>query len=423
MRSLKRRRNSTVQPSPEAMKIALTVSVLFILINLAMATAQAQTYQVIHNFTGGLDGAQPSAGVTLDRAGNLYGTATLGGSHDHGTVFQLRRSGSSWTLSPLYSFKDNGDGNDPIARVVFGPNGSLYGTTYGGTVYNLRPPASFCKTAICLWTLTTLAGDLSHPGYGDLVFDSAGNIFGTTMSGGAYDYGEVFELSPSDGHYTETALYSFSRDDPAGVYPYNGVVFDQAGNLYGTTHQSGSEGYGGVFELSPAGPPWRESVLHTFSGGRLDGGLTVAGVIFDQWQNLYGATSYYGPLYSGTIFELTPYLQWNFDLLYSLGNCDCNDGPYASLTMDASGNLYGTNYFDADHDLDMGSIFKLSPNGDGSWTYTDLHDFTGGADGAYPISNVVIDADGNLFGTAGRGGTGTACGVAGCGLVWEITAH
>lgn len=409
-----------IRSSVRAVSIAFVLAAACALPVAVTSTAQAQTYHVIYNFTKGYDGGQPSAGVTLDRAGDLYGTATVGGTYNQGTIFQLKRSGSDWTLSSLYSFRDNGDGKDPIARVVFGPNGSLYGTTYAGTVYNIRPPLSFCKTVSCPWTLTTLASDLQHPGYGDLAFDSLGNLYGTTSSGGIYDYGEVFELSPSNGHYTETAIYNFSRNDPGGVYPYNGVVFDNAGNLYGTTHQSGSGGYGAVFELSPAGPPWTESVLHAFSGNP-DGGYLVAGVIFDQAQNLYGATSYYGPLHSGTIFELTPYQQWNFDLLYSMGSCDCNSGPYASLTIDASGNLYGTNYYNADHDLDMGSIFKLSPNGDGSWTYTDLHDFTGGSDGAYPISNVVTDAYGNLFGTASRGGTGKACGVAGCGIVWEIT--
>ncbi len=403
------------------LRLGFTLILLVVFATLAPA-AHAQTYQVIYNFQGTLDGGQPSAGVTLDKAGNLYGTATVGGARNKGSVYELKRSGSGFSLSPLYSFTAGSDGDDPIARVIFGPNGTLYGTTYNGTVYNLRPPATFCKTVICPWNLAVLTHDLQHPGYGDLLFDAAGNIYGTTIFGGTYDYGEVFELSPSAGSYTETPIYSFSRDDPAGVYPQNGVVFDQAGNLYGTTHQSGSGGYGGVFELTPAGPPWSEATIYSFTGA-LDGGEAVAGVIFDRDQNLYGAASYYGPLHSGTIFELTPYSQWNFDLLYALGNCNCAAGPWASLTMDASGNLYGTNYYDANNGDAKGSIFELSPNGDGTWTYVELHDFTGGADGAYPISNVVIDAEGNLFGTASRGGTSTTCGLAGCGVVWEITPN
>jgi uncharacterized repeat protein (TIGR03803 family) len=408
------RQNCICRIEDRVLHIALTLAALFALCAMAAPVAQAQTYHVIYNFTDTRDGAYPSAGVTLDRAGSLYGTTTEGGNDQYGTVYKLKLSGSQWTLSPLYSFSDGDDGSDPTARVIFGPNGTLYGTTSSGTVYNLRPPTTFCRTVICFWTLTSLVHDLHTPGYGDLLFDSAGNIYGTTVYGGSNHYGEVFELTPSAGGYTENTVFSF--DQTTGVYPKNGVVFDQDGRLYGTTYEYGpGDGVGTVFQLTKSGSDWNFSLIYSFVE-RLDGAYPYAGVIFDSSYNLYGATSYDGPDGHGTIFEMGPENEWNYNLLCSFTRG--SGGPRASLTMDANGNLYGTNYYNAGTGFNMGSIFKMSPNGDGTYTYTDLHDFAGGPnDGEYPISNVSIDANGNLFGTASEGGQ------YGYGIVWEITPN
>src|SRR5664279_4129579 len=175
-----------------AMAFALTV------VSTQAAHAQVGTLEVLHTFTGGTDGAAPDAGLTMDRAGNLYGTANVGGSggSGHGTVFKLKRSGSGWTFSVLYAFTGNLDGGGPEARVIFGPNGNLYGTTTGGgpdnhgVVFRLSPPASFCRSISCPWTETVLyrftgGADGGSPETGDVVFDQAGNLYGTTAVGGS----------------------------------------------------------------------------------------------------------------------------------------------------------------------------------------------------------------------------------------------
>ena len=192
---------------PHSATVAILLMLLFFLLVLLLVLltpqpAQAQTFKVIYNFTGGQDGGAPGAGLTMDRAGNLYGTATGGGSSGNGTVFKLSHKGSGkgsgWVLAPLYSFQGGNDGATPIARVIFGPDGSLYGTTtYGGiqgcrfgydtcgTVFKLQPPPVACKTALCPWTETVLyrftgGSDGGHPQNGDLLFDQSGTLYGTT---------------------------------------------------------------------------------------------------------------------------------------------------------------------------------------------------------------------------------------------------
>ena len=206
----KRQSQSFIRENSLAATAALAMAIGFALIFTLAQSAQAQTYQVIYNFTGGQDGAYPEAGLT-ERGGKLYGTAYQGGSFNRGTVFKLAPNGSGWVFSTLYSFTGHADGSAPIARVVFGRDGTLYGTTeFGGhncgvgcgTVFHLRPPATFCRTVLCPWTETVLYqfsgfGDGANPGYGDLTFDQAGNIYGTTFFGGVNAQGVVYELTPS----------------------------------------------------------------------------------------------------------------------------------------------------------------------------------------------------------------------------------
>jgi len=355
--------------SSGAVSVALAIVVM--LIAVAPQPAQAQTFSVLHTFTGGADGGNPDAGLTWDKAGNLYGTAHGYGSGGHGTVYRLTHGDSGWAFSPLYAWSGGVGGAAPLARVVFGPNGILYGTTtvYDyGTVFNLRPPATAaCKTLLCPWTETVLHTfeilDGDYPGYGDLLFDQAGNIYGTTTFGGSSRLGTVYELTPSG---TESVLYSFAGSD--GETPENGLIFDNAGDLYGTTANGGGSGCNGsgcgtVFELTPVGScTWTLKTLHNFTAGG--------------------------------------------------GEC----GPYGTLVMDGSGNLYGTTKCDGA--TGNGNVFELAyPN----WTYTSLYDFTNGSDGGNPTSNVIFDASGNLYGTASTGGN-LSCGSGeGCGVVWKIT--
>ena len=403
-------------------------------------SAQAQTYKVIYNFTGGKDGEHPG-GLTLDRAGNLYGTAwhggytggDCGGESGCGTVFKLSNKGSGWVLNPLYNFTGGNDGAYPTARVIFGPDGSLYGTTTEGgdddfgLVFNLRPPATACKTVLCFWTETVLyaftgGNDGAAPGTGALIFDHAGNIYGTASGRGSGGWGNVYELVRSNDGWTLNVVYGFTGGSDGGD-PTSGVIFDNSGNLYGVTTERGDLGCGlGVgcgtaFQLTPSGPGWIENVLYTFLDGS-DGAYPFGGLIFDQSHNLYGTTCCGGSGGGGTVFMLTPSEGgWTFTLLY--GFAGSGGGPTASLIMDNSGNLYGTTQSGGAHGA--GSVFELTP-GNSGWTYTSLHDFTGGStDGGNPRAGVVLDANGNLYGTAPYGGKFGCEQDRGCGVVWEVT--
>ena len=398
-----------------------TISSMFVLLIVcallvaASMAAQAQTFSVIHNFTGtGGDGVNPDAGVTL-RAGSLYGTTCCGGSNNHGTVYQITQVGSNWVTMPISLFA--GGGFNPIARVVFGPDGHPYGTTSDspegpGRVFDLIVPLTICKTANCFWKENVLykfqgGADGAYPGYGDVVWDEQGNIYGTTTAGGASNLGAVYELTPAGNSYTGSALYNFSGTD--GKTPLGGVVLDGRGDVFGTTLSGGAYGVGTVFKLTKQDGRWVESTMHDFEGSS-DGSGPYAGLLLDSFGNLYGTTSGGGVGHGGTVFELIPSGEsYTFKLLYSFSNAS-GCGPFAGLTFDGVGNLYGTTRCGGANRL--GTVFELTNTGNG-WTYTSLHDFTGG-DGAYPISNVTIDANGNLYGTASTGGSQNL------GVVWMI---
>jgi uncharacterized repeat protein (TIGR03803 family) len=381
--------------------------------------AHAQTFSVIHNFTGGPRGQGSLAGVTI-RGNVLYGTTS---SYDNcGTVYQLTHSGSNWLFSTLAPLNHS---CNPMARVVFGPDGHLYGTSGNGgpydagTVFKLTPPVGPCKDAACYWTVKNLhdfgsGTDGRNPELGDLIWDQQGNIYGTTNSGGTSGNGTVYELTPSGNGYTESVLYSFSGAAD-GANPDAGLVFDNKGNLFGTTVSGGSYD-GTVFELTYIpGVGWTEHVIYDFPNVD-DGGLPVAGLIFDSSGNLYGATSHAGSGWGGTVFELSPSGDtWTFKVLYSFSGQQWDGGPKATLTMDGVGNLYGTTGNDGIYGA--GNVFKLI-NTQNGWVYMSLHDFTGNSDGSGPIGGLAIDSGGTLYGTTVGGGDQNCPG--GCGVVWMI---
>jgi len=411
---------------------------LVICVCAAIAIApQAQTFSVIHSFTGAPDGANPSAGLTLDRAGNLYGTTTWGGDTGGGTVFRLSRHSSGWTLTPLYNFHGP-DGLEPQGRVTFGPDGTLYGTTAlgqgdscsCGNVFNLKPPPSRPTSALVPWVETVIHQFSPTPGEGidpsgDLAFDSAGNLYGTTQAGGMWNHcsggvgcGAVYQLTRSGSGWTENVIWALQGQSD-GEYPVDGVTIDAAGNLFVTSIQGYYQNnWGAVFELSPSNGGWIETTLYDFPSG--GGMVPFAGVILDHAGNLYGATSA-SPNGGGTVFELSPSGGgWNFQTLFNLtGPGSGRTGPFARLLMGVAGNLYGTTY--ADGAYGKGSVFKLTP-GNSGWTFTSLYDFTGGSDGANPIDGLVMDVNGNLYGTTWQGGsTASSCYNYQCGVVFEIT--
>jgi len=383
-------------------------------------TAKAQTFQVLYNFSGGADGFAPN-GLAMDRFGNFHGT-TLGPGlcwrGSCGAVFKFSHRDTGWVFTPLYRFRGGSDGSSPHAGVTVAPDGSLYGTTiaggggscdYGalpgcGTVYQLRPPPTRCASVLCPWSDTVIysfqnGSYLASP-YAAVTLDQSGNVYGTALSQATGYEGGVFELSRSQGGWNYSLLFGFDGSD--GGEPYGAVIFDQAGNIYGTTS-------GNVFKLSHSGAGWIESVLVP-----LGQAYPYAGLISDSAGNLYGTTAGGGQYDDGSVFELSPvnggYL---FSVLYSqfISHYGVDRGPFAKLVMDRAGNLYGTQYGGGAYE--DGMVFKLTP-ASGGWTFTDVHDFTG-SDGANPLGDLVLDENGNLFGTAQSGGTG------GSGVIWEIT--
>jgi uncharacterized repeat protein (TIGR03803 family) len=387
----------------------------FALLALAVA-AQAQTLSVLHNFTGGTDGSYPTAGVTFDQQGRIYGTASSDGRYDSGVVYRLVHEGEGWVLSPIYSFNfHDHDGNTPYARVVFGPDGLLYGTTNVGgahdfgTVFSLRPPATACTAALCPWDETILysftgGADGGYPYYGDLIFDQAGNIYGTTYAGGSSSQGVIFKLTRSGSGWTESVLWGFSRGSD-GANPLSGVIFDNAGNLYGTTSSGGSNSLGTVYELSPTQSGWSETTLYSFTNN--DNGGGSGGLIMDAQGDLFGITG--GSDSGGAAYELTPQNgSWSFALLQKFQGFF---GAVAAPTFDSNGNLYGPLSNDGSDDL--GEIFRLTPSGN-QWLYSPYYQFTSSGSGAEPYGAVLFDASGNMYGTAFDLGAGE-------GTVWEIT--
>jgi len=406
---------------------AIAACISALLLAVLSLPAHGQSFQVLHSFTDGLDGSEPWATVIVDQRGNLYGTTLYGGANNLGTVFKLTHQGAGWVFNPLYSFTSS-DGVFPEAPLTIGPDGTLFGTTiYGGagdagTVYNVRPPSNPCRTTICLWNETVLhsftgSPDGGQPGYGPLVFDQAGNGYGTTISGGINNGGVVYRLSRSQGAWTESVVYTLTVP-VTGIEPYSGLVFDRAGNLYATASTAGGLGTGTVYELTNSEMGWAGQTLYAFPVRDPGAGAApYGGVVRDAAGNLYGTTTSGGANGQGTIYELT-YSggSWSENVLFNFSGVDI--GPKNSLAMDASGNLYGTNFQGGGYQ--HGNVFRLSFS-NGQWVYTDLHDFTGGEDGELPEGGVAIDANGNLYGTTSSGGTINGNCTLGCGVVWEIT--
>jgi uncharacterized repeat protein (TIGR03803 family) len=414
------------------MKLKLSVfTKLIALAAVFCSVSYAQTFSVIHTFTGAGDGEFPSAGVTL-RAGILYGTASKGGDAEHpnGAVYQISRLGSLWATTTLYLFQDPHGEYNPLARVMFSPDGHLYSTTHLGTgngegsVFQLTPLLTICKTSNCFWTkkvlhVFTSSPDGSQPDTADIAFDPQGNIYGTTRYGGSVLGGMVYQMQRSGDSWKENTLYNFGTPVGDGYNPAGGVIRDKNGNLFGTTVGGGAHDFGTVWELTNTpGVGWTETILYSFQNAG-DGKSPWAGLVMDQSGNLYGATNDGGSAGGGTIFELSPSgNSWTFNVLYSLAG-QAGGGVEAALSIDAAGNLYGTAVWNGAH-RPYGSVFKLTNTGNG-WTYTSLHDFTGGEDGANPMSSVAIDTDGTLYGTAYAGGSRQGiCSVMGCGTVWMI---
>jgi len=374
---------------------------------LAQATAPTTvpTETVLYSFANfAPKGANPYGGVIRDQAGNLYGTTASGGTANAGVVYEVNPGGH---VTTLYNFTGGADGGYPLGELIRDPAGNLYGTTvYGGTAFGGTANAGVVYRLdpggreTVLYSFTGLY-DGGNPTAG-LIRDSSGNLYGTAEFGGfPYFCGVVFKVDTSGN---ETVLYSFTGGND-GCYPAGGVIRDSAGNFYGTTYNGGSADAGVVFKLDTTG---NETVLHSFTGGYFtedaDGGYPIAGVVRDSAGNLYGTTSFGGTATAraGVVFKLDA--AGNETVLHNFTGGADGGYPIAGVVLDAPGNLYGTTSNGGNLGsmcFGCGVVFRV----DAAGNETVLHSFTGG-DGASPQASVIQDSAGNLYGTTGFGGAG-----------------
>ena len=366
------------------------------------------TFTTLHSFTGS-DGNKSFAGLLQGKNGNLYGTTYFGGAKNDGEVFQITPAGKLTVLHSFCSTSGCADGEYSYAVPIQGADGNFYGTTYlggskgDGTVFKISPGGA-------LTTVHSFGGaDGSQPLAG-LAAGSDGNFYGTTNLGGSHNSGSVFKITPTG---RLTTLHSFCAKTACtdGQNPYAGLIRATDGNLYGTTLSGGAHGYGTVFKISPSGTI---STLYSFcaQSGCADGEFPQTGVVQASNGNLYGTTILGGAYASGTIFELT--LSGTLTTLYSVcPQSGCPDGNYlyAGLIQAKDGNLYGIMQVGGAHG--SGTIFKITLSG----TLTTLYSFCSlpaCADGQYPAAALIQTGNGNLYGTTADGG------VHGDGTVFSI---
>jgi uncharacterized repeat protein (TIGR03803 family) len=392
------------------------LAVLAIAVLLARATEAAPNYRVLHAFTGGADGGGLYGGVILDSHGNVFGGTSGGGDFGQGAVFKLKNTGGRWNETVLHSFSLHSDGESPIGTLASDAAGNLYGTTATGgahdvgTVFELSPNLDPTNG----WNFQVLCESGSDYG---LTLDQAGNLYGP-MGPGKYGKGAVTELSPGSKGWTETYLYSFCPTSCLdGDEPTSPLTCDASGNLYGATEGGGKGNLGVVFQLEHTSGGWKEHVLHNFPAFSTDGYDPDGGLTLDQKGNVYGTASQGGSLGNGAVFELTRGAdgRWKETILYDFPDAFHNGGGAdAGVIFDQAGNLYGTTPGGGDPNCQCGVVFKMTPGANGKWTYSVLHRFTG-ADGFDPEAGLTLDSKGNIYGTTVAGGAN------GSGVVFEIT--
>lgn len=397
--------------SPRTIRAWSTACMLALAVVVGPVTSHSQSFTVLYTFLCGADGASPKSTPLLDAAGNLFGTTVGGGSEGSGTVFQVGQGGVE---TVLHSFGGQpSDGGEPeFDGLTLDQAGNLYGTTPqggsngAGVAFKLAPD----RTESILHNFLGSSRDGYEP-FGTLLLDAQGNLYGTASGGGDAlcsngGCGIIFKLAPS---LKESRLYTFTPAPDAGT-PIAGLIRDARGNFYGTTEHGGSRNVGAVFELSASGT---ESVLHSFLGS--DGSSPMAGLVRDSAGRLYGTAPFGGSSGFGTVFVVTP--TGRAKVLHTFRGAPNGATPYGGLVRDGSGNLYGLTYGGGSgpcndgYELGCGEIFELSPTGQ----ETVLYSFTGTTDGEYPFAGLARDDAGNLYGTTSQGGAN------GCGTVFKFT--
>lgn len=412
------RRRFMTRKSSAVVKSVLLVTALAVGLS---SMAMAGTETVVHAFLGQTDTGFPNSGLVADSAGNLYGLTYENG----GAVFELTPDGNGgWNYNVIYGFTGFSDGFYPVdpAGVAIDSQGNLYGTCGNGGDYNNGAVWELSKGSDGVWRVARTYGftgsgsDGSEP-EASVLLDSAGNVYGTTSGGGSSGAGTVFKLTPSGNGWTEQTLHSFTFGSD-GARPRSSLIMDRAGNLYGTTLLGGASGNGVVFKLHPVGGSWVENVLYAFTGNPdgSDGFAPLGNLTFDSAGRIYGATqadtSGYGGY--GGVFRLTPSPNaprtveqpWRITWLHHFNGSDGWEPSYG-VTLDSHGNVYGSTQYGGQNlqacNAGCGVVFELTPSGQ-SWTENVLYGFTGGSDGGNPLGNVFVDNAGNVYGTTMNGG-------------------
>lgn len=389
-----------------------------LLISYPSSAAAQSPGRVLYAFSECGDSIAPLIG---DARGDLYGVTTGGGSGGAGCVFELSPAKNGWQETTLYSFSGP-DGSGPIGALVFDKAGNLYGTTVGGGAYSSGTAFELSPSGNGSWTETVLHNfgegtDGAGPKC-DLIFDAEGNLYGTTLGGGTNTRpgGTVFKLSPGQNSWTEAILYSFPGfiSGPDGSNPVGGIVRDSGGRLYGSTQTGGAYGNGAVYELVPSGNGYKEKVIYSFNGG--DGSQPTSGLAIGPGRSLFGTTMFGGTSYLGVVFRLSQETDgtWSEEILHEMIESDGRN-PVGPPVFDSRGNLYAAGQFGGINN--GGSVFMLTPTQSAPWTETVLHlfdfIFPNGKGGQQPYAGVIYGA-GRVFGTTSSGGVNDA------GIVFEI---
>ena len=387
------------------------------------------TLKTLYSFTSP-DGSSPGGGL-VSHAGSLYGATLLGGASNSGAVYELTppaAGGKTWTETVLYSFTGANDGGQCWGNVVFDSAGALYGVTLAGgtglagTVYQLTPPA----VSGGAWTeavLHSFTGGADGGSPAGIMFGSNGSLYGTATTGGTANQGAVFQLTPpavSGGAWTFTVIYNFAGA-PDGASPGAALIAGSKGTLLGTTYLGGASNAGTVFELTrptKVGGAWTEAVIYSFTGDS-DGGYPDAALTpGSKAGSVYGTASYGGATQDGTAFELTPPAEtggaWTYTLLHSFAGAGDGTHPYGALVSTSTG-LLGTTFSGGTNG--DGTIFALKPpaaSGD-PWTEVVVYDFSGSTAGGNPLGGLVPGSSGVVYGTTFAGGS------VGDGTIFQIT--
>jgi uncharacterized repeat protein (TIGR03803 family) len=364
-------------------------------------------FSVLARIPGGL-----RTGLTLDSKGNLYGVTGGGGTNGVGSVFEVsRNSKGRWIVTTLHSF-DGTDGSSPNGNLIFDAAGNLYGTAINGGLYDRGTVFELTPGSGGGWSFGVIYNfcpqynclDGAEPD-GGVTLGRDGSLYGTA-GGGPDCCGVAYELTPGSGGWNESVLYDFGSkpyDATASTAP---LIFGKAGDLYGTSSFGGKYHSGTVFKLAHHSDGWSERVLYSFcrEGGYLckDGAAPEGGLAFDAEGNLYGTTDGGGPYRAGVVFKLTPTdRNWKEVILYGFGDVEKGVAPASGIVRGNGGILYGTTALGGSGGCNYGCgvVYKLAPKAHGKWAYTVLHKFDG-TDGGLPDGGVTRDERGSLYGTA-----------------------